>query len=367
MAQALARRHAARRHHVLRPRRSAPGHRARRRARAGPVAAGHADRVRRQPHVDARRARRARVRHRRDARWRTCSPRRRSGSASRRRCASRSTARSRDGVCAEGRRSSRSSRRSAPRAPRATSIEYAGSTIRALSMEGRLTVCNMSIEAGARAGMIAPDDTTFAYLAGRPYAPAGADWDRALARWRALRTRCRRDVRSRSRARRGATRADGDLGQQSRGRAADHAAACPIPRDAPTRERERDGARARLHGPRARHAARPTSRVDRVFIGSCTNARIEDLRSAAAIVAGRTRRSRRRGVGRARAPGSSRRRPSGRPRPRLRRRGIPVAASRAARCASAPTATASRPASAARRRPIATSSAARARARARIS
>jgi len=65
-------------------------------------------------------------------------------------------------------------------------IEYAGSAIAGMSMEGRLTVCNMSIEAGARAGMVAPDDTTIAYIAGRPYAPAGPAWDRAVARWRVL-------------------------------------------------------------------------------------------------------------------------------------------------------------------------------------
>src|SRR5258706_3980823 len=65
-------------------------------------------------------------------------------------------------------------------------IEYAGEAVRALSMEGRMTLCNMSIEAGARAGMVAPDDTTFAYLHGRPYAPKGADWDAALAHWGAL-------------------------------------------------------------------------------------------------------------------------------------------------------------------------------------
>src|SRR5215470_14641252 len=65
-------------------------------------------------------------------------------------------------------------------------IEYAGSTIAGLSIEGRLTVCNMSIEAGARAGMVAPDDTTYQYLVGRPYAPKGSDWDKALASWRAL-------------------------------------------------------------------------------------------------------------------------------------------------------------------------------------
>ena len=65
-------------------------------------------------------------------------------------------------------------------------IEYRGSAIRALSMEGRMTLCNMSIEAGARAGMVAPDDVTFEYLAGRPFAPTGEAWDRAVAEWRTL-------------------------------------------------------------------------------------------------------------------------------------------------------------------------------------
>ena len=73
-------------------------------------------------------------------------------------------------------------------------IEYRGSAIRALSMEGRMTICNMSIEAGARAGMVAPDDTTFAYLEGKPHAPSGADWERALDDWRSLPT-TRRVVR----------------------------------------------------------------------------------------------------------------------------------------------------------------------------
>ena len=65
-------------------------------------------------------------------------------------------------------------------------LEYTGAAIRALDMEERMTICNMSIEAGARAGMIAPDETTFEYLAGRPFAPQGADWDAAVARWRSL-------------------------------------------------------------------------------------------------------------------------------------------------------------------------------------
>src|SRR6187200_1921212 len=67
-------------------------------------------------------------------------------------------------------------------------IEYTGEAIRALSMEGRMTVCNMTIEGGARAGMVAPDDTTFAYVEGRPGAPTGAEWERALDRWRSLAT-----------------------------------------------------------------------------------------------------------------------------------------------------------------------------------
>ena len=71
---------------------------------------------------------------------------------------------------------------------RGHAIEYAGEAVRALSMEGRLTLCNMSIEGGGRFGMVAPDDTTFAYAEGRAYAPKGADWDRAVADWTALRS-----------------------------------------------------------------------------------------------------------------------------------------------------------------------------------
>ena len=77
-------------------------------------------------------------------------------------------------------------------------IEYAGSAIRALSMEGRMTICNMSIEAGARAGMIAPDETTFAYLKGRRFSPKGEAWDRAVAEWSKLPTDRGREVRSRT-------------------------------------------------------------------------------------------------------------------------------------------------------------------------
>ena len=128
-------------------------------------------------------------------------------------------------------------------------------------MEGRLTVCNMSIEAGARAGMIAPDDTTFAYLAGRPFAPQGAEWDAALARWRALPYRRRRAASTaRWRSTRRDIEPDGDLGQQPRGRAADHR---PRARSGTRRDAERREAMQRAlayMGLDARHAARRTCR-----------------------------------------------------------------------------------------------------------
>jgi 3-isopropylmalate/(R)-2-methylmalate dehydratase large subunit len=106
-------------------------------------------------------------------------------------------------------------------------VEYAGSTLRTMSMEGRMTVCNMSIEAGARAGMVAPDETTYAYLEGRPYAPKGAQWDEAVASWRQLPSdegaRYDREV-----ALDAADRPDGDLGDQPRpGRPGDRPS-CPI-------------------------------------------------------------------------------------------------------------------------------------------
>jgi 3-isopropylmalate/(R)-2-methylmalate dehydratase large subunit len=165
-------------------------------------------------------------------------------------------------------------------------IEYAGSAIAGLTMEGRLTVCNMSIEAGARAGMIAPDDTTFEYLAGRPHAPAGRDWDDALARWRTLPTDAGaafdREV----------TLAAADIAPMvtwgtSPEDAAPITGRVPDPADAPSAERRDAMTRALDYmgltpGMRLADVA-----VDRVFVGSCTNGRIEDLRSAAAVAAGR--------------------------------------------------------------------------------
>ncbi|MEI7444110.1 MAG: 3-isopropylmalate dehydratase large subunit [Burkholderiales bacterium] len=165
-------------------------------------------------------------------------------------------------------------------------IEYAGSAIRALSVEGRLTVCNMSIEAGARAGMVAPDDVTYAYLHGRPLAPSGDAWDRALARWRALPTdadaRFDREVSIDA-----ASIEPMVTWGTSPEDAVSIAGVVPDPSQAPDAAK-RDAMRVSLDymglvpGTRLEDVA-----VDRVFIGSCTNSRIEDLRAAAAVARGR--------------------------------------------------------------------------------
>jgi 3-isopropylmalate/(R)-2-methylmalate dehydratase large subunit len=164
-------------------------------------------------------------------------------------------------------------------------IEYAGSTIRALSIEGRLTLCNMSIEAGARAGMVAPDDATYHYLHGRPYAPKGADWDKA---WPVahVAVRSRGPLRSRGSARCGERSTHGDLGTSP-------AAAAPITGVVPEPAAAADASDSRCHAAGTRlhgaHARQPLSQIaiNRVFIGSCTNSRIEDLRAAAKVAAGR--------------------------------------------------------------------------------
>ncbi len=165
-------------------------------------------------------------------------------------------------------------------------VEFAGSAIAALSMEGRMTLCNMSIEAGGRCGMVAPDATTFAYLKGRPFAPKAADFDRAVEDWSAL-----------------ATDADASFDREV---ALDAATIAPIvtwgttPDDAlpidarvPDPASVVDEAEAKymrealdymglVPGTKLTDVA-----IDRIFIGSCTNARIEDLRAAAAVLAGR--------------------------------------------------------------------------------
>ena len=165
-------------------------------------------------------------------------------------------------------------------------IEYTGEAIQRLSMEGRMTVCNMSIEAGARAGMVAPDETTFAYLEGRPRAPQGERFERAVARWRGLRT----DAGARYDA--GVCLDASTLAPQvtwgtSPGMVTAITGRVPDPA-AFASEAERRAAERALEymdlKPGTPLAGLP---IDRVFLGSCTNARIEDLRSAARVVQGR--------------------------------------------------------------------------------
>ena len=166
-------------------------------------------------------------------------------------------------------------------------IEYRGSAIRSLSMEGRMTVCNMSIEAGARAGMVAPDDTTFAYIHGRPYAPTGSAWEVALDAWRAL---------------------PSDEGATFDQEVVIDAASLtphvtwgtnpsqvvpiggvvPDPSSLETPAARESAIRALAYMNLAAGTPVRDIAVDTVFIGSCTNARIEDLRAAAAVLAGRS-------------------------------------------------------------------------------
>jgi 3-isopropylmalate/(R)-2-methylmalate dehydratase large subunit len=165
-------------------------------------------------------------------------------------------------------------------------IEYRGSAVEAMSMEARMTVCNMSIEAGARAGMVAPDDTTFAYLAGRPRAPQGADWDTAVAAWRALRSDddATFDAEVVLDA---ATITPYVTWGTNPAHGAPLAGAVPDP-ESFADEADRVAARRALDymglepGTRLRDIA-----VDTVFLGSCTNGRLEDLRAAADVIRGR--------------------------------------------------------------------------------
>ena len=165
-------------------------------------------------------------------------------------------------------------------------IEYRGDAIRALSMEGRMTVCNMSIEAGARAGMVAPDETTFAYLEGRDHAPKGADWDAAVAHWRELRTDegavWDKEIRIDASTLRPQVTWGTNPGQVA---AIDDAV--PSPDDFDDETTRDNVARALEYMGLTPGTPIREIPVDTVFIGSCTNSRIEDLRAAAAVLDGR--------------------------------------------------------------------------------
>ena len=164
-------------------------------------------------------------------------------------------------------------------------IEYTGEAIRALSMEERMTVCNMSIEAGARAGLIAPDETTFAYLAGRPRAPHGAAWTRAVEQWKRLPSDpgAEYDVGIALDA---ATVAPQVTWGTSPGMVKDITGRVPRPSDFPTEAEQGAAARALEYMGLAPGTPLEGLPIDRVFLGSCTNARIEDLRVAARVVRG---------------------------------------------------------------------------------
>jgi len=165
-------------------------------------------------------------------------------------------------------------------------LEYRGSAIEALSMEGRMTICNMSIEAGARAGMVAPDETTFAYLKGRPHAPQGSDWDAALEDWRGLRT----DPGAVFDA-----EVVLDAGELSPyvtwgtnpGQSVPLDGVVPDPESFGDETKRADAVRALEYMDLAPGTAMRDIAVDAVFLGSCTNGRIEDLRTAAQILRGR--------------------------------------------------------------------------------
>ncbi|MDX2375610.1 3-isopropylmalate dehydratase large subunit [Microbacterium sp. LRZ72] len=167
-------------------------------------------------------------------------------------------------------------------------LEYRGSAIRALSMEGRMTICNMSIEAGARAGMVAPDETTFAYLQGRPHAPQGADWDEAVAYWRSLPT-------DEGAAFDAEVYIDAnDLEPfvtwgTNPGQGVSLSERVPDPASFADENDRVAAERALQYMDLTPGTPLKDVPVDAVFMGSCTNSRIEDLRQFASIIRGRTK------------------------------------------------------------------------------
>ena len=165
-------------------------------------------------------------------------------------------------------------------------IEFAGSAMRGLSMEGRMTVCNMAIEAGARAGMVAVDDTTIEYLKGRAFAPKGAEWERAVDYWRGLRSDLDAKFDREITLDGGQIRPHVTWGTSPE-------MVVPVDDAVPDPDKEKDASRREgMERALQYMGLKPRTpitdiRVDKVFIGSCTNSRIEDLRAAAAMVKGR--------------------------------------------------------------------------------
>jgi 3-isopropylmalate/(R)-2-methylmalate dehydratase large subunit len=165
-------------------------------------------------------------------------------------------------------------------------VEFAGSAIRSLSMEGRMTLCNMAIEAGARAGMVAVDDVTVQYLKGRPFSPSGPEWDQAVATWQLLRSDpdAAFDAEVRLDAREIAPQVTWGTSPEM---------VEPVQGHVPDPDREKDPTkREGMERALAYMGLKPRTpiqdiRVDKVFIGSCTNSRIEDLRAAAAVAKGK--------------------------------------------------------------------------------
>ncbi|WP_194947850.1 3-isopropylmalate dehydratase large subunit [Actinomyces trachealis] len=167
-------------------------------------------------------------------------------------------------------------------------IEYRGRTIEQLSMEARMTICNMSIEAGARAGMIAPDQTTFDYLKGRPHAPEGQDWDDAVAYWSSLRTDADATFDTE------VVLAAADIEPfvtwgTNPGQGLPISAKVPDPATIADETERRAAERALEYMDLTPGVPLRDIRVDTVFLGSCTNGRIEDLRAAAEVVKGRVK------------------------------------------------------------------------------
>ena len=165
-------------------------------------------------------------------------------------------------------------------------VEYRGSTIESLSMEGRMTICNMSIEWGAKAGMIAPDETTFEYIAGRPHAPEGAEWDAAVEYWKSLRTDD--DAEFDREIHIDATKLTPFVTWGTNpGQGVELGGAVPSPEDFKSEIDKTTVRRALDYMDLTPGMKMRDIKVDTVFLGSCTNGRIEDLRLAAEVLKGR--------------------------------------------------------------------------------